>query len=223
MTTAAWIDDLAKARLRFEIESSDEHEIARRRRDAIRTFENALPPLYRWARLDSPLLAERVKLPIPRELPTARSVMLMGPPGIGKTSLAVAMLRAMLERELAPAKFASDDSAVQIARRYRFAHAHRLGAARISGPAAAAELEAAIRSRVLLLDDLGTDANIASNPVAEAIAERHAEERVTWVTTSLSPTEIAKRYGGGVARRLLEHSQLLRHTSMRADSIEPRP
>ena len=213
MTIASWIDELAKAPLRFEADSTDQDDVARRRRDAMHAFENTLPPLYRWAALDSPLLAERVKLVIPREVPTSRSVVLMGPPGIGKTSLAVAMLRAILERELATTTLASEDDATRVVRRYRFVHAHRLGVARISGPAATAELESAMRARVLLLDDLGEDADIPSNPVPVVIAERHAQERVTWITMSRAPREIAERYGGGIGRRVMENAAVLRTAS----------
>jgi hypothetical protein len=61
-----------------------------------------------------------------------------------------------------------------------------------------------------LLDDLGADAKVPSNVVPEVIAERHAEQRVTWITTSLEPKEIAQRYRGGIARRILEHAKTVR-------------
>ena len=67
-----------------------------------------------------------------------------------------------------------------------------------------------MRAPVLLLDDLGKDADIKSNPVPAVIAERHDEERVTWITTELTPPEIAKRYGDGIARRICENALVLR-------------
>ncbi len=208
---APWIEELTKPPFRCESESNESDIAARRRRAALRAFENALPATYRWAHLDSPLLFERVRLAvIPREAPTARSVIFIGPPGAGKTSLSIALLRATLLRDLESGAVAAADDEEHFARCYRFAHAHRLGVARISGPAAVAELESAIRTPTLLLDDLGADSKIPSNAVPEVIAERHAEQRVTWITTSLEPREIAQRYGGGTARRILEHGKSVR-------------
>jgi hypothetical protein len=208
---ASWIEELTKPPFRCASGSDEPDIAARRRRAALSAFENALPSTYRWARLDSPLLVERVKLAtIPRELPTSQSVIFVGPPGVGKTSLSVALLRATLARDLEDAALTTDDDAERFARRYRFAHAHRLGVARISGPAAVAELESAIRLPMLLLDDLGADSKVSSSAVPEVIAERHAEQRVTWITTSLEPKEIAQRYGGGIARRILEHAKTMR-------------
>lgn len=205
---APWIEELATTPLRFDVASGYTHEAARRR-EAMRVFESSLPTLYRWARLDHPLMAKRVKLAIPRDLPTARSVVFLGAPGFGKTSLAVALMRAMFERELAQSTLESDDQGERIACRFRFEHAHRVGVTRLSGLEGASELQAAIRAPLLLLDDLGAEPPIPSNAVPEVIAERHAEERVTWITTGFAPKEIAERYGGGIARRVMENSAVL--------------
>ena len=207
--TAKWIEELARPSFR-ETADVEGLERARLRRAALHAFERSLPPLYRWARLDSPLIATRVKLPIPRELPTAKSVVFIGAPGIGKTSLAVALLRAMLERDLAAATLANEESAALVPRKYRFVHAHRLGAARIKGAEGLADLKTALQATVVLLDDLGAEADVPSNTAPEVIQERHAEERATWCTTSLSPQEIAERYGAGIARRVLERAMVLR-------------
>ena len=69
-----------------------------------------------------------------------------------------------------------------------------------------------MRASVLLLDDLGRDEEIRSNPVPAIIADRHPEERVTWITTELTPAEIAKRYGDGIARRICEKALVVRFT-----------
>lgn len=206
---APWIEELAATPLRFDVASGSSPETARRRA-ASRAFESTLPALYRWARLDHPLIAKRVQLPIPCDLPIGKSVVFLGPPGLGKTTLAVALLRALFERDLARASLESDDEGECVARRFRFTHAHRIGVARLGGVEGAAELQAAIRPPVLVLDDLGAEAKIPSNAVPEVITERHAEERATWITTGLSPSEIATRYGGGVARRILEFAVLYR-------------
>lgn len=47
-----------------------------------------------------------------------------------------------------------------------------------------------MRAKILLLDDLGSDPAIASSSVANVIAERHAEERTTWITTGLTHTKL---------------------------------
>ena len=71
---------------------------------------------------------------------------------------------------------------------------------------------------LLLLDDLGHDAKVPSNPVSDLIQERHAEQRTTWLTTGLNAREIADRYGAGIARRIFESAQLVRGTSSAGDS-----
>jgi len=90
-----------------------------------------------------------------------------------------------------------------ILRDCRFAHAHRLGSAALV-PGDPAEIKRAQRASVLVLDDLGREEEIRSNPVRAIIAERHAEERMTWITKELTPPEIAERYGRGIARRICE-------------------
>ena len=48
-----------------------------------------------------------------------------------------------------------------------------------------------------------------SNPVVEVIRERHAAERVTWVTTFLSPDAVEKGYGSGTARRVFDGATVI--------------
>lgn len=130
VTTAIppWLAELSTPTFPNESEPTDVDTISRRRREALRAFEKSLPTLYRWPRLDHPLLAKRVKLSsLPTASPRAKRVVFFGPPGAGKTSLAIALLRAMLECELSTAMLACDDDGDRIARRYKFAHAHRLG------------------------------------------------------------------------------------------------
>ncbi len=209
--TAGWIEELTRtisSRL-VVTEDDDEGEIvARRRRDALRAFERSLPPVYRWARLDHPDFRSPVS-PIPTRPPSAKRVVFSGHAGTGKTSLAVALLRVLLDSKIASHPFASDDDVAAVARHCRFAAAHRLGVAALV-PGDPLEIRRAMRAPVLLIDDLGKDADINSNPVPSIIAERHAEERVTWVTTELSPDAIANRYGGGIARRIFESAELIR-------------
>ncbi len=127
----------------------------------------------------------------------------------GKTTLAVALLRALLEAKVAAHPFASEDDVKAIARQCRFVPARRLGFA-ATVPGDPLEIRRAMLAPVLLLDDLGKDADIKSNPVPAIIGERHDEERVTWITTELSPIQIAERYGEGIARRICEKAFVLR-------------
>jgi DNA replication protein DnaC len=188
--------------------------VARRRREALRAWEAALPPLYRWARLDHELFASRVKMErIPNAPPRARSVVFFGNAGVGKTSLAVAFLRLRVEHAIAKHPLDRDDDVGAMGRRFQFMHAHRLGIAGLPGQGDPDDIRRAIRAKVLVLDDLGSERVIKSNPIAEVIAERHAEERVMWITTGLSTKQIVDRYGGGVARRILEGATIVRFES----------
>ena len=112
-----------------------------------------------------------------------------GPSSAGKTTLAVALLRALLEKRVASHPFECGEDVVAVARQCRFVPARRLGVAALV-PGDPLEIRRAMRVPVLLLDDLGKDADIKSNPVPAVIAERHDEERVTWITTELTPPEI---------------------------------
>jgi Mrp family chromosome partitioning ATPase len=190
---------------------SEEAAIARRRREAGRAWEAALPITYQWARLDHPLLPSRVKLErLPTKPPTDRRVVFFGDAGVGKTTLAVALLRALAESAITTTTFDRDEDVRAMVPRFYFASAHRLGTAGVAVHGDPDAIRTAMRARVLLLDDLGSERSIPSNPIPDVIAERHAEDRVTWVTTGLSAKEIVDRYGGGVARRVLEGAALTR-------------
>jgi len=213
---ADWIEKLTRtvsSRLiatEDHLPSGDSAVVARWRREAIRAFETHLPPRFRWSRLDHPEFRKRVSLPtIPPRPPDAMSVLLFGASKVGKTTLAVALLRALLEAKVATHPFASEDDVKAAARQCRFVPARRLGFA-ATVPGDPLEIRRAMRAPVLLLDDLGKDADIKSNPVPAIIAERHDEERVTWITTELTPSEILKRYGGGIARRICDGAATIR-------------
>ncbi|MEO8874451.1 MAG: hypothetical protein ABI461_02595, partial [Polyangiaceae bacterium] len=84
------------------------------------------------------------------------SVLLWGPTRAGKTTLAVALLRALLEAKIAAHPFANDDDIRAVARHCRFVPARRLGVAGMV-PGDPLEIRRAMRAPVLLLDDLGKD------------------------------------------------------------------
>jgi hypothetical protein len=213
---AGWIDELTRSvssRLvatENDLKSGDGDVVARRRRESLRAFEKHLPPRFKWSRLDHPEFRGRVSLPtIPQRPPDVLRVLFFGPSSAGKTTLAVALLRALLEAKVAAHPFTSDDDIDAVARHCRFVPARRLGVAG-TVPGDPLEIRRAMRVPVLLLDDLGKDADIKSNPLPAIIAERHDEERATWITTELTPSEILKRYGGGIARRICEGAATLR-------------
>ena len=72
-----------------------------------------------------------------------------------------------------------------------------------------ASIRTATSADLLVLDDLGTERNIPSNPVPDIIFERHAEGRATWVTTWMTRLQLAERYGDGVARRVFERAVVI--------------
>lgn len=174
------------------------------RQTAIAETDRSIPAGYRWATFDSQDLAGRVRVASGKSVAMAAPlasfsrIVFVGEPGVGKTSLAVAMLRKRVAAS---------------GQRGAFVHAHRLGVARIqhsAGDGEAAIVEFAMRAPLLLLDDVGTERQTATNAVPDVILERHAEGLPTWVTTWLSPREAAEKYGGGVARRIFEDTKVIR-------------
>ena len=91
-----------------------------------------------------------------------------------------------------------------------FAPAWRLGVARARSEDSSPELLArALRADLLVLDDLGSERNVPSNPVPDVIFERHADDRATWVTTWMTPEKLTERYGDGIARRVFERAVII--------------
>ena len=171
-----------------------------RLRRARASLERSIPSAYAWATLDAPELPERVYGPaigIGQMAYHQPRVCLIGPSRVGKTSLAVAMLRAWVAQHERSAMFVAS---------------HRLGMARIQHPAGHGEaelVEAAMRAPLVLLDDLGSERDFGMSPVADVVFERHAHDRPTWITTGLTREPLVARYGAGVVARLFERARVI--------------
>lgn len=165
-------------------------------------LEASIPDYYRpWARLDGKLVAidGEERRTAAAKLARLERITFVGPAGAGKTSLAIAMLRARFE---------------QLGDGGLFAHAHRLETARRRwglGEGDPPEVDAALRAPVLLIDDLGFGEVLRQGSVcAEVIQQRHADAKPTWCTTGAGTTAGAARralaglYGDGTARRIFE-------------------
>jgi hypothetical protein len=171
-----------------------------RLRRASASLERSIPPTYRWATFDARELSERVYGPaigIGKMASHEPRVCLTGTSRAGKTSLAVAMLRTWVTKHERAAMFVP---------------AHRLGVSRLQHAAGRGEpdlVETAMRASLVLLDDLGSECDFPSNPTADVIFERHAEDLPTWVTTGLTRESLAARYGAGVVARLFERATII--------------
>ena len=161
-----------------------------------------LPTAFADASLTAPWLVALVgpdAIHQARRAISAKRVALVGPPGSGKTSLAVAMFHAAVE---GTRHFAG----------YRYISSHALAKARATSSLGdeAPLVERALGAPLLLLDELGGEDSRYASAVAEVIYERHAEALPTWITTGVSAKALADRYGGGIARRLFEHAEIFK-------------
>jgi hypothetical protein len=141
-----------------------------------------VPQAFRWAAAEGRAA-----------LASGGSLLVVGPSGSGKTSLVCALLRAW--------------DAAHPRRLGVFMPAWKLGIARAHhglGQGEAPDVERAMTTRLLVVDDLGSERNIATNAVPDVIFARALAALPTWVTTWMTPADIAQRYGDGIARRLYE-------------------
>lgn len=164
-------------------------------------LEATIPGDLRWARFSAPELRARVggsrsiavsTAAVPRD-----HVVWLGPPGAGKSSLATAALRAWVA--------ASKRAAM-------FGRAHHLGTARLQHRAGAGEapyVARAIAAPLLLIDDLGAEAQTQNSAIADVIRDRVDEGKPLWITTGLEIDALKARYDGGAIRRMFERALLI--------------
>jgi DNA replication protein DnaC len=161
-----------------------------------------IPESFRWATLEAPELRERLArdraIAEAQGALSAQGLLFVGPSGSGKTSLACALLRAWEQADPR--------------RRGAFVPAWRLGVVRAQhglGNGEPPEVERALSTRLLVLDDLGSERNTATNAVPDVLFERAYAGRPTWVTTWMTPEQVSQRYGDGIARRLYEAGRVV--------------
>jgi DNA replication protein DnaC len=180
------------------------------RRQLVLATRAGLPRMFQWASFDAPELAARVKDPAAlakaRALPLSsgmRAVFQGRAAGIGKTSLACALLLALVG---AIGKAGDYVTSFDLAKARAV---HGLG----SEPF---DVERALRSPALVLDELGSEASTPHSAVVEIIQARHAAQRPTIITTPFDEVAIATKYGDGIARRVFEGAAIF---PMRAGAI----
>lgn len=143
----------------------------------------------------------------------ATHVLLIGQSGMGKTSLAVAMLREWSRTRGLAALFALATDLATAKSRAQWGKE-------------SAEIAAARAAPLLVLDDVGTDEFKApASPVTDVVFHRHAHAMPTWITTWLvkpqaDPRRLAmgekwdvravtEKYGEGFTRRITEGARVI--------------
>jgi hypothetical protein len=202
-----------------------------RRHACIRPALESVPPHYAWAALTAPEFEARVApaMVIPPgaarqaaiggaklaatclKLLGVRTLVVLGSKhGSGKTSLAAAMFRTRL---LAMVTAGDSEEALHMAGRARFFAAYALARARATHPIGhgeAPDVQLAMTAPLVLLDDLGSEAPSYQSAIADVLYERFNQDRPTWATTWMMPSELATHYGAGIARRLHEGATVIR-------------
>lgn len=170
-------------------------------------FKDALvsiPVRYSWVTSDMASIRARCSLDVSatvsRICMERRSTLISGPPGCGKTSLAVCALRRIMEQAIGT----HPDSLV-----YRrgvgcmFLTAMGVSEGKRQAPKGVEKcsaVEEAIKAEVLLLDDAGREKE--AGVVDEVVCERRNRSKQTIVTSALDDEKFERRYGSVVLAAL---------------------
>jgi len=186
---------------------------AAKRQRAIDGALLAIPARYRDVTLEN--AGQRVKNPravqatrrmFDLDLHGARQsvVTWTGLSGSGKTTLACAAARAWVQyygSQLPSPVTLTFMRASELAVASRY---HSLGEGR------PALVQQAMDADLLVLDELGTEPRVSQwSDVDDVVFARYERDAVTWVTTWMTPDEMAKKYGDGFARRVFEGATLI--------------
>lgn len=184
----------------------------------LRAALTSIPAQYAWAYPSAPELATRIaaltKLSAEKiaerieSLADNRFVLIHGPSGAGKTSLACAVLRHVIDR----GRFGASDKNFRVARRARFfaarqiATVHRRDEYNVDAPEIAPRALVS-RSAFAVIDDVGQESGGSfrsddrSKMVADILADRYDSGAQTIITTFATDKQWAAMYGDGIARR----------------------
>lgn len=176
----------------------NECEGKRVRKSRVASSLRSIPSAFEWCAFDAPELLNRVKsqsaIAVGRAYRDVPKLIVRGPSGRGKTHLVAAMFRARIEAVPELTGF--------------FVAAYDLGDAMSRSETSDPSLVRRARGcDLLVIDDLGQDQEIPSNPIPKVILDRYAQNKATWITTGLTETQIQERYrNDGVSRRINERT-----------------
>lgn len=196
--TAPRLSPAARAEL---FAKEDERLRLELRKSSRATSESHIPSRFRWSTFESPLLVKRVTPPsavaacqalLPILGEKDFRIVLSGKSGTGKTPCAVALYRAALQHR--PFGFyVSAYDVVEATYSYR-------GELR-------SVLERAENAPILLLDDVGAEADRDAEKIGRLLFKRVDAEHATILTTELGAADIRTRYQSRVAKRILSDAR----------------
>ena len=175
--------------------------------DKFRTALDSIPPRYQWAAYKHGSLVIRVcgggdVIRSSHEvLDSGQWMCLWGVTGTGKTSLACAMLREVIEKGQGPNATRQERTRAALA---RYVEAQPLARARAAlglGRGDPAIVEEAMRASLLVIDELGSECDALT--IREVIHARRARDLQTIITTNLSPDQIRAEYTDQTASRIM--------------------
>lgn len=185
----------------------------------------SIPPRFRWATLDSPLLAERAPGFDPADVPPLDGwIAMLGDTGKGKTSVACALMRKWIDDYgtfgyVDCDKYRSDSgyrvvkstcSTLSRAAGARFVSVIQMANERLAWPLGKKNppmLQSALDATLLVLDDVGKEfalGELARSAVSVVLDHRHDHMKPTIITTGVPLSKLQSGYDTGYGRRILE-------------------